>query len=178
MKSRLTLNVFNKEITLFFGVQNQYNKWKTGITNRCKDGQFVLFLDYDKVPYSWVVDELDHIQKHHKLGDIHIFQTNNGYHAINTEKRSFQEILKIMNQTSADIHFINVPLKYGKKAWTLRISNKKGKMIKHISTFPAKNKKVMSAPHNWYLREMYGLVINGTDDEEQSFYISKYPINE
>ncbi len=162
------------------GIFKSFTTWKTGITNRCNDGKFVLFLDYDNVPLQWIIDEITYIQTHFSLGDLHIFKTGKGYHVINTEKRQFGTILEIMKSTTCDPHYITVPLKYGKRVWTLRISNKKGKPnIRWIMTIKGRSRCVMSSPHNWLLRELYGVKISERGgDGEKHFYKSTYPIAE
>ena len=180
MKLRGTFDILGFETRMYFGIFRRFNSWKTGITNRCKNGEFVLFLDYDEVPLEWVLDELKWLQSEEYLGDIHIFKTAKGYHAVNTEKRSFTEILRLMNLTSADPHFINVPLKYGKKVWTLRTSDKKNKpKTSFVMTMKGSIPIKQSSPHNWLLRNLYGIKISKKyEDGEKHFYKSKYPIAE
>lgn len=180
MKFRITITIFGKDIRFFFGLFPVYTTWKKGITNRCKDGQFVLFLDYDKAPIEWIVDELMLIQRHMNIGDIHLFKTSKGYHAVNTEKRMFSEILDLMHMTSCDPNYIMVPLKYGKKAWTLRLSDKKGqRAITYVMTLKGKNFLQQSSPHNFVLRNLYSVDIpKNKEDEEKVFYNSEYPYSE
>ena len=180
MKIGGNINLFGFDFRMYFGVFKSFNSWKTGITNRCKDGQFVLFLDYDRVPIEWISDELSYIQELFGVGDLHVFKTSKGFHVINTEKRSFADTLEIMKYTSCDSHYIDVPLKYGKKAWTLRISDKKGKpKTKYFITFHNRNILQMSKPHNWLLRELYGVKISKkNEDGEKHFYKSHYPLAE
>jgi len=180
MNTRFSINVFNLEVKVFFGVFKRFNAWKTGITNRCKDGQFVLFLDYDLTPIEWIMDELHHLQDECGVGDVYVFKTAKGFHCVNTEKRSFSDVLRLMQLTSCDPNYIAVPLRYGKKAWTLRVSDKRGKRkITYEGTSKGVNKLVMSRPHNWLLRELYGVKIGkGVEDGEKHFYKSKYPLTE
>ena len=180
LKFRTNLSIFGKDIRFFIGVFPAYTTWKKGITNRCKDGQFVLFLDYDDVPFEWIVDELKLLQKGQGLGDIHLFKTGKGYHAINTEKRPFWDMIEMMQRTSCDPNYIMIPLKYGKKAWTLRVSDKKGEpTIQYVKTLKGENWMAQSRPHNFLLRELYGVKIpKKMEDGEKVFYNSEYPYSE
>ena len=180
MNFRTHITLFNKDIHFNFGIYQAFTTWKKGITNRCVDGQFVLFLDYDRAPLDWILDEIWLLQQQYRLGDVHIFKTAKGHHAVNTEKRPFWDVLRIMRSTSADPLWIDWPVKYGKKAWTLRVSDKKGKPpIAYVATVPGKNMLPQSEPHNWVLRNVYGLRISKKrDDGEKGFYESEYPLSE
>ena len=180
LKFRTNITLFNKDIRFFLGIFPAYTTWKKGITNRCADGRFVLFLDYDDPPIEWITDELKLIQEQFCMGDIYLFKTSKGYHAINTEKRSFWEIVKIMHLTSCDPNYIMVPLKYALKAWTLRVSDKKGKpKTKYLKTLKSKGILQQSKPHNFVLRNVYKVSIpTNMEDKEKHFYNSDYPYSE
>ena len=180
MKIRFNLNVLGKDLRFYFATFPSFTSWKTGITNRCKDGTFVLFLDYDGTPLQWIKEEILYLQQKFSIGDCHIFKTKNGYHVVNTEKREFGFMLEIMRATSCDPNYINVPLRYGKKAWTLRISDKKNaRKISYIKTIKGDNFGKQSSPHNWLLRELYKVKIRkDLGDGEKHFYKSSYPITE
>ena len=172
--------MLGKDLRFYFATFPSFTSWKTGITNRCKDGTFVLFLDYDGTPLQWIMEECGYLQLEYGIGDCHIFKTKNGYHVVNTEKREFGEMLEMMRATSCDPNFINVPLRYGKKAWTLRISDKKNTpKIAYVMTMQGHNNVEQSRPHNWLLRELYKVKIGkDVEDREKHFYKSSYPITE
>ena len=180
MRIRFQFDFAGKDLRFYFGIFNSRNAWKHGITNRCKDGKFVIFLDYDNVPLEWILDELTHLMPDLNIGDTHIFKTGKGYHVVNTEKRSFAQILNIMHMTSADPNYINVPLKYGKKTWTLRISHKKGKpKIRYLFSLKGTNRLEQSNPHNELIRRIYGVRIRrAPTDRQKHFYKSAYPVSE
>jgi len=180
MKVGGNINIFGIDLRWYLGTFKKFNTYKMGITNRCKDGQFVLFLDYDNVPLPWIQEELRNLQKTYNVGDIHIFKTSKGFHVINTEKRSFTDILFLMKKTSCDPLYIDIPLRYGKKAWTLRLSDKKGKdKTKFVQTLKNEIRRETSKPHNWLIKELYGVNVNTEkEDGEKHFYKSSYPLAE
>jgi hypothetical protein len=47
-----------------------------GITNRCSDGKYVLFLDYDQVYLSTVLEDIQTIRKRFKLCNFFIFKSS------------------------------------------------------------------------------------------------------
>ncbi len=178
MNVRWRVNILGLDMRWYFSIFKSFTAWKTGITNRCKNGQYVLFLDYDNVPLQWIIEELSYIQKTFRMGDLHIFKTSKGYHVVNTEKRSFNIIVDMMKSTSCDVNYINVPLRYGKRVWTLRVSDKKGKAkTRYIHTIKGVNRRETSTPHNMLLKRLYGVKTSERrGDGKKHFYKSTYPI--
>lgn len=116
--------------------------WAEGIYNRCKDGLYVLYLDYDKIDLDWLLDELVKIQSHFDLGDIHVFQsseTKQGYHVMCFDKFLAVEFQSILQSSSCDEAFKKVPNFITSRNWVLRAWEKgKTDKPKYILTLTRK----------------------------------------
>lgn len=173
--------LFKRHYSFNFRTYKELNFYVAGITNKCKDGKYVLFLDYDDVPEEWVVEELSFLVKEFFLGDTHLFKTNNGFHAICTTKRSLRNIIEVMRDSSTDSAYKWVPLKRARKVWTLRTTEKDGKKPEFITTVKGNNRadNKESKPHNEILRKLYSLEIpTSRDDGEEDFWTAHYHINQ
>jgi len=97
-----------------------------GYSNRCQDGKYIIFLDYDseKLDRSWIIEELRAIMRDFYLSEFYILQTEHGYHAVCFDKLSLQGLIEILNYSSCDYNFKSVPLKYGRLVWNLRFTAK------------------------------------------------------
>ena len=157
-----------------YGEQGQY---VAGITNRCKDGGYCLFIDYDDVPADWVTDELEWLQEFYQLGDVHLFKTGHGYHAICTQKFRLSELIRILRSTSTDAAYVSVPMRRARKMWTLRISRKAGAVPTYLRTLKGFRGCEESKPHNDVLRKLYNLNLPvEREDAEKKFWTGHYHI--
>jgi len=107
-----------------------------GITNRCGDGEYILFADYDKIYFSTLLKELDNVFKRSKkyLTQFAIFEstesilTKNGtlgsYHVVSFAKLPYQQMREILSYMTVDDDFFNLPKTVPYRANTLRISPK------------------------------------------------------
>lgn len=108
-----------------------------GVTNRCEDGKFILFLDYDKIYKRLLFKNLDNLlKKFPKLFDnFYIACTDeeelldNGeikgsYHVVNFVKHFKADVEKFMQYCDVDPHFIKIPQKTAHKCHVLRYSEK------------------------------------------------------
>ncbi len=107
-----------------------------GITNKCSDGEYVLFADYDKVYFHVLLEELTNIFEKHKdkltpfliLESSESISTKNGtlgsYHVISFGKLPYHEMREILSGMSVDDAFYNLPKNTPYRANTLRISPK------------------------------------------------------
>lgn len=143
-----------------------------GYTNRTIDGHYILTVDYDGQQMDWIVTELEIIQKRHNLGDIHLFRSGKkGIHAVCTDKLTLREFRKILNETSGDYQYKKVPFKYGKKVWTLRLSEKKGYKPTYSLTLSGKSKRVQSSAHNTLLAKIFKLDIREQHGDKENMLI-------
>jgi len=107
-----------------------------GVTNKCEDGEYILFADYDKIYLHTLLKELENVFKKHKkyLTQFAIFEssksilTKNGtlgsYHVISFAKLPYQKMREILSYMSVDDAFYKLPANTPYRANTLRISPK------------------------------------------------------
>ena len=154
-----------------------------GITNRCRDGQYIVTLDYDLTELEWIIAELKVLMKVHNLGTVYIFESSKGnYWAVSLAKKSFKEFVEIMQSTSCDNAYKWVPLNYGKKLWTIRLSPKnkrKPKLVYMLRYVDVTRKIQISKAHYMLLRKFYPKIRLGPHeeknlDEEKEMIISSY----
>lgn len=150
-------------------------EYVSGVTNKCADGRYCLFLDYDDVPYDWVVEELRFLIDDFGLGDVHVFRTNKGFHAICTTKYCLREVVEVMRSSSIDAAYLDVPLREAKKLWTLRTSAKGGKVPVYLVTLPGSHVGEESHAHNEILRKLYNINIpRMREDKSEQFITGHY----
>lgn len=125
--------------------------WVEGTTNRCADGRYVLYIDYDRMEQEWVVEELLHLQNVFDLGDIHLFKSSeskNGYHAVSFAKLTAYEFIQVLQNSSCDEAFKNVPRFSSTRNWVLRAWNKGNtEKPKYVGTLPAFTTRQSSYAH-------------------------------
>lgn len=166
-----------------------------GVGNRCSDGKYVLFIDYDHQLLDWIQEEIRLLQStyRYQLGTAYLFRTKNGYHVIFLEKHDIGFITRALSMTTADHNYKTIPLLYGRKIWVLRQSRKKNEHIDSIGYFPNPFHKLLvrehitlperSKAHKHYLKLLYSLpkewfVQGGEFDKETELHIGYYAISE
>ena len=111
-----------------------------GIGNRCADGNYVLFIDYDgNTPHEWIKQEIRLLQKIFLLTTAYVFKTKNGHHVVFLEKMPIDDIVKCLRMTTCDKDHLEVPLYYARKEWVLRQTNKKDETITYQGPLHPKN---------------------------------------
>jgi hypothetical protein len=174
---KFEFNIGKRAYKFYFYTHKEKNYYVHGIGNKCGDSRYVLFIDYDDIPIEWLIDELLWLQDKWMLGDLQLFETNNGYHVICTQKFTLKELVKIMQDTSTDAAYLNVPLHRAKKIWVLRTTAKNGQRPKFLKTLPGNLMRQESKPHNDFLRKIYNIPITGSkEDSEEELTIASYPI--
>jgi hypothetical protein len=132
-----------------------------GMGNRCKDGLYILFLDYDDTPLEWITEEIKLLQKRYSMliSTAYIFKTRKGYHVLFLEKNDLEDVLEMMRITSADKQHREIPLYYGRRIWVLRNSPKKQETINYVGCVHNVNKtatlNLKSNAHKEYLKLLY-----------------------
>lgn len=174
---KLEFSLFGRVFRFFASSSGRQEKYVAGITNKCLDGRYVIFLDYDEVPYEWVAEELAYLQFAHKLGTFHVFKTLNGFHAICTDKVGLYTLVRIMRDTSTDAAYLNVPLRRARRVWTLRTSEKGGNVPEWVASLKMGSQTVKSTAHNELLRKLYNLEIpHDLEDGETTFFSGHYHV--
>lgn len=138
-----------------------------GMTNRCEDGKYVIFLDYDDMTYTEVVDEAHRLIEDFHLGDFYIFSLDrpDSYHAICCTKLTVQKCQDVINASSADQAFKQAPRFFKRNRWILRIG-KKGK--RDAPNFEIRIHGYKDQPeaigHLLFLKDYYGADVNLAND--------------
>ncbi len=143
-----------------------------GITNRCEDGKFVLFLEYDNIYKDLMYKNLANLIKifPKSFNNFYIAKTSlegtlgdgkikGSYHVVNFSKHYKYEIEEYLKLCDVDPYFIEIPKKTAHKCHVLRISKKYWKVNgqeqkqapEFIETYPfkqnLKNKRESSHAH-------------------------------
>lgn len=155
-----------------------------GFTNRCMDGLYVIFIDYDGLDEDWIIGELRRLQDEFGLSTFYLSQSSRlNHHAICLDKVPLNYFLDILKNSSVDYNYMRVPLNYGRKTWTLRTSEKRGESIKFKGILPSSNKEFKkSLAHAMKLSEMFNIPLSffvedkKEFDEENELIISKYKV--
>lgn len=173
-----SLRIFGHEITLLGYYRPPKMVYVAGITNRCRNGEYIIFLDYDNIPVDWVIDELKFLQERYNLGDFILLRSSkNGFHAINPTKVSLNQLVTILRASSTDAAFKNVPLLRARKVWTLRTTMKKGSIPKYYLTLRHSTRREGSRPHWRVLQKLYNLPSpRNPVDTETRFWTGHYHI--
>ena len=156
-----------------------------GVTNRCSDGKFVLFLDYDKTYKDIVINDLNVLLKRfpNTFSNFYIAttepetkqkngKTKGSYHVVNFAKIFKYQVNEAIKYCNVDPFFATIPDKTAHKCHVLRTSEKfwkiDNKIIKEKPTFLEKHPKKainprieLSNPHykffqrHWEIQEPF-----------------------
>lgn len=156
-------------------------EFSCGYTNRCKDGKYIIFLDYDNVELEWIENELKRLQIDFRLGDFYIFRSSEeSYHAVCFDKISYSCYINILRNATVCQDYINVPMRWGRKIWTLRLTDKDDVPIKFIKMLVGDNYYEMSSAHVKLLSKLFIDIKFDLDnkrlDNEKELVLSRYPI--
>ena len=193
----LKINLFNREfiarilaartkkfyevgyLKCIFEIRRKNKKYVQGYTNRCQDGKYVIFLDYDRIDPEWLVEEIKALQDEFELSDFYVFESSkNSYHAVCIDKMPLNEFVHIARNTSIDRDFIDVPMMYGKRVWTLRVTNKNDVPVRFMGKIPsAYITRYQSSAHAQKLNDFFDLDIDVAmpDNLDKLVYCS-YPV--
>jgi len=161
MLSKINFSVFGRRVNLLAKIAKDRTEWVAGIGNRTEDGQYIVFLDYDGVPLDYIEDEIKFLQDNYYLSSAYIFFTGNGYHVIFLEKMSIGELLRIMDSSTCDKDYREVPLLNNRRIWVLRQTRKKNNGIKYLKEIRGvEYYRKRSKAHSLYLISRYGIKID------------------
>lgn len=128
MNFRWNFRIWNTLYGISFATKPYIKERQYGFTNRCSDGKYIVCLDYDRSLLTSVIQEVKLLQKTYKLGSFFIFESSkNSYWAVCLDKVRFDQFVTMIKMTSCDEAYKYVPLNYGVKLWTLRLSEKNGR---------------------------------------------------
>ena len=130
---------------------------------------------------SYVKEELLLLQEMFSLGDILVFKSSEkGYHGVSFAKLSLGEFVDVLNNSSCDYAFKNMPfyLKFS-KYWILRNFDKGSKKKpQYLYTLPFKTNRQQSFAHWKYFNILYpdaNLNPLNNSDDLQGIVIVDYP---
>ena len=86
--------------------------------------------------------------------------------------------MQILRNSSVDPNYVNVPLKMGKRIWTLRLTDKKGKDIRLNMIMPNASVREQSSAHIQLIRNLFKDIIISSDrgDDETGLILAHYNI--
>lgn len=117
-----------------------------GVTNKVGH-RYVVFLDYDYDEPHSIEGEVRSLQEEWGLGNAYLFKTNKGYHVIFLDLLSYGEFKEILNASSCDDAYKQVPQQNNARAWVLRLTDKKNNIITYQKTIHSKQERMISEPH-------------------------------
>jgi len=176
---RFNLNLLGYEFALNVDCREKRTEYVAGYTNRCKDGKYCIFLDYDNSKLEWIRAELRHLQHAFLLSDFYVFQSSkDSYHAVCFDKVTLQKYIQILKNSSVDVNYIYVPLHYGKKIWSLRLTDKNNLPVKHIGLMKGGlTEREQSSPHAKLINTLFKLNIKlKNPDNLKDLIICRYRI--
>jgi len=113
-----------------------------GVNSKLADGNHIIMWDFDATPLQKVIANLWDIQELYRLPNIYISETSKGtgFHAWCLKKVSWRMLVEIL-ATTKDLDWNY--FKYGiyRGHFTLRVSPKCGRTIKHVHTLVSRQKE-------------------------------------
>jgi hypothetical protein len=140
----------------------------SGWTSRCKDGQHVLFFDFDGLSFDEMCDEIIHfLQPYFDLSTFYIFNSvksnvaeSRNFHAICLDKFSLPDAVEIVSNSSCDKGFQKAPYLFRRKRWVLRQTGKGERLApKFILKIVRENNRFKSNAHRLVLENLHGVAI-------------------
>lgn len=178
---KLHFEIFGREFGFLFGTRKKLQEPIAGITNRTQDGYYILFLDYDEIPYDWLLGELEDIQNEYLLSDLFVFEsTKDHFHVICFDKLTREEYQEILFRSSCDPQYKKIPFTWGRRVATLRVTEKQGNKIIHHSTITSDtmvSRREKSNAHRMFFEKIYGIEApRGRYDTNEDVIMAKYKI--
>lgn len=151
----LTFDIFKTRFKFSIGIYRVRDTWTRGYMNRTKDGYYTFILDYDMTRLEWIEFELQRLQEIYDLGDINIFQSSEkGFHARSSVKLTAKGFVELMNNSSCDSAFKNLPRFATWRNWVLRDEEKgktpKPKFIKTLLSQEPTRRQQSSAIYKYH----------------------------
>jgi hypothetical protein len=153
---QITIKLFGYE--LWIRGHKDYMTAKTlGIKGRTLDGKSVPFFDFDNHLLEHLIPELQYLQTRHKLSSLYLFQSSqkpHSYHVIGLDKLDYEEWINILNETTCDKFYREMPITNDYKEWCIRITPKLGSIAPRlIKILPSPyNERPKSRPHWLFLK--------------------------
>ena len=134
--------------------------------------QFVVFLDYDNILDGRLVDELQYLQELFRIGDFHVFSTNEfGRHVICLDRMALRESLDVVYASTCDQVFKRGVRINEYRTWILR-THKKGSRSKPRFVYsvnsPYNGEHLQSQAHGLFLQKYYDVKVRLTKPDLNS----------
>lgn len=172
MIQRFSLGFGDWNAAISIRVEKNKENSQLGIGNRCADGTYVLFIDYDHNIVEYIEEEILLLQKYRYIGDAFLFKTNKGYHVISLRKMSITEIVNALDMTTCDKNYQYIPMKYARRIWVLRTTNKATKEdIIFARFYPGELSEFeqKSNAHREYLRQRFKIPTKHLDHDGKNY---------
>lgn len=171
---------FNTNINI--GIYKTFKTtWTMGIRNNVpSNGKMVLFLDYDAHLLEFIIKEIKYLQHKYHLSSFYILKSSQkpyGWHAINIDELTYKEHMRIINETSCDEYYRQMPIKTDYHSWVIRTLRKGGskapKIIKIIKS--PYNERKKSLAHYLYLKYQHNINKRPKNlDKNKKLYLIEY----
>lgn len=178
---KLNLKLFGFELGAMVSVRRERTEPVAGVTNRCSDGMYVTFLDYDCIPEDWLVSELESLQTEYGLGPLHVMSSGEEkWHVVGFDKLTRDEYEDLLSRSSCDRVYKKVPFTWGRRVATLRVTPKHGRTIEYVRTIAPIVKlfsREKSTAHAQLFAKLYGIAPeNGEYDDSTETIMARYVI--
>ena len=146
--------------------------WKRGVItigcyDLCPDSTHVIFLDYDKFRFEWILDELRYLQRKFKLSTFYIFESSRGsFHAVCFDKLRNYELHKLLQCTNIDESFYSASFwDYGSRVLRLFPKGEKPAPSLRLALRSKYHKRLKSLDHIELFEKNYGIKIDKRNAE-------------
>lgn len=131
--------------------------------------EFTIFLDYDNIVDSRLVDELLYLQELHTLGDFHVLSSSEyNRHAICADRLPLREALDVIYSSTCDATFARGARINEYRTWILRGLEKgnrdKPKYLYSLES-PYNGQRLQSQAHALFLQHYYGAKVRLTNPD-------------
>lgn len=150
-----------------------------GFTNKCKDLNYIICLDYDFCSKEEVIEHKLYLERKYPGIVFHgLWETNKGFHLISLCKVSYNLLRDVLYDSHADPAFVQVPFITTLKSSTIRLSEKGGTFPKLVKMWPFQggSNYPLSFAHYDMLRKAYPTFIKpiGKYDDTMSYEDVQY----
>jgi hypothetical protein len=132
-----------------------------GISARIKyTTEFVVFMEFDNVEDSRLVEELIYLQELFHLGDFYVFKTSQfGRHCVCLDRLQLRNALAVLNNSTCDAMFKRGIRINEYRTWVLRGLGKgerKKPQFAYVIESEYNGKQLQSQAHSEFLQQYYG----------------------
>ena len=136
MKIMTNFKFFGREFDFAIRSQPARTREMLGITNLCKDGKWIVFMDFDGFKQEWLEIIVPQLQRLYGLSDAFLFKSSeHGFHLLTFDKLGIKKLVEVLRSATCDPNYVFVPLRYGLRLWTLRQNEKNGHKPEFIKVF-------------------------------------------